>query len=222
MGVRKNVAANRSAAERRLPLTRQGIVEAAMRIVDADGLPALTMRRLAGDLGVATTAIYWHLRTRDEVLLGMLEVAVEEIEVPHDEGALWVDDLRTVCRSMRSMLRRHPWIPLVHGAFPGMSAPRYLTAVSAVGTRAGFDADQIALVARLLGTFVVGSTLRETSEPPAHSARDATLARWAELGEPELAQLMPALARVDDDALFERGLSYLLAGLSADAASPDL
>jgi len=205
--------------ERRQPLTRRAIVDAAMRIVDAEGLSALTMRRLAGDLGVATTAIYWHLRTRDEVLMGMLEVAVDELQLAQGDGRPWQDDARLVCRSMRALLLRHPWVPLIRREFPGVSAPRYLKAINAVGRRAGFTADEIAEVARLLGTFVVGSTLRQAGDPPQGGVHETTLVRWVELGEQELLELMPALARVDDDAVFERGLSYLIDGLAQDLTS---
>jgi AcrR family transcriptional regulator len=213
MAVKRNLA---STAEPRVPLTRRSIVDAAMLIVDADGLDALTMRRLAGDLGVATTAIYWHLRTRDEVLMGMLEVAVDELETPKDDGCPWQDDIIDLCRSMRALLLRHPWIPLVRREFPGVSVPHYLKALYTVGQRAGFDADETVHIARMLGTFVVGSALRAAGSPPQEGERETTLVRWAELGEQELLELMPALARIDDDAVFERGLHYLVDGLAKD------
>ena len=199
--------------DRRQPLSRRVIVLAAIAIVDAEGLPALTMRHLAGDLGVAATAIYWHLRTRDEVLRGMLEHVVDEIEPP-GAGNDWADDARSVCRSMRAMLVRHPWVPQLQRQFPSVTTPRFATAMNWIGRNAGFGQAGAAEMTRLLGAYVVGSTFNQVGSGLHAQLSDGTVARWAEQGQHELLDLVPALLRLDDDAVFERGLSYLLDGIA--------
>src|SRR2546427_11250328 len=94
-------------AARRGRLTREHILEAALRIADREGLAALTMRRLGADLGVAPMALYVHFRSKEELLTGLSDRIADELYVPARGSDDWAAQLREVARSMLGALRNH-------------------------------------------------------------------------------------------------------------------
>jgi AcrR family transcriptional regulator len=191
-------------------LTRATIVQAAIAIADADGMDAVTMRRLADDLGVVPTAIYWHLRSRNEVLQEMMVSATGELQVPDpDVDADWVELAREASRSLRTLLLRHRWVLPLVSQFPGVGVGGFVDAMLRIGEIAGFDTVESVKMARLVGTHVVGSVV------------------FADEGEPDVTA-MPDIAgrdrltfvaeyvRLDTSAVFEQGLGYILDGLRRD------
>ncbi len=107
-------------AGRRVPLTRERVLRAAMALADAGGLEALTMRRLARALGVEAMSLYYHARNRDDIVDGIVDLVVREIELPPLTGD-WKTATRASAVSAHQVLRRHPW-----ACNPLMSAPRVL------------------------------------------------------------------------------------------------
>ncbi|MFC8301624.1 TetR/AcrR family transcriptional regulator, partial [Micromonospora orduensis] len=95
----------------RTPLTRERILLAAVALADAAGIQALSMRNLAQDLGVVPMALYKHVANKDELLDGMIDVVVGEIDPPRDDLD-WKRSVRLRILSARQMLLRHPWAPL--------------------------------------------------------------------------------------------------------------
>ncbi|MGH8966341.1 MAG: TetR family transcriptional regulator, partial [Actinomycetes bacterium] len=90
------------------PLTRARIVEAAVALLDEEGIERLTMRRLAERLGVVAPSLYWHVDTKDDVL----DLAVDAIfgEVPPEAAAgAWRADVTAVITAWRAAMLRHPW-----------------------------------------------------------------------------------------------------------------
>src|SRR5688572_22711808 len=92
----------------RTPVTRERALLAAVKIADEHGLEGLTMRRLASALGVEAMSIYHHLRNKDEILDGMVELVFSEMELPPTD-VHWKDAVRARCASVREVLTRHPW-----------------------------------------------------------------------------------------------------------------
>ena len=88
-------------------LTRDRVLDAALAIADREGLPALTMRRLAAELGVAPMAVYMHVRSKEELLDGVADRIADQLEVPAEPGGDWAAQLREVARSMRKALAAH-------------------------------------------------------------------------------------------------------------------
>jgi AcrR family transcriptional regulator len=97
-----------SRGERR-PLTRERVLEAAIELTDAEGLDALSMRRLAKELGVEAMSLYGHVENKDDILGGMLDRVVAEIELPGDEVD-WKTAVRRNVVSDRDMRVRHRWV----------------------------------------------------------------------------------------------------------------
>ena len=89
-------------AHRRVPLSRERIVQAAIDVADREGLQALTMRRLGAELGVEAMAVYKHVSGKDDILDGMVELVVSLIETPGD-GLDWRDAMRRRAMSAREV-----------------------------------------------------------------------------------------------------------------------
>jgi AcrR family transcriptional regulator len=94
--------------ERRVPLSRERVLRAAVALADEGGIEALSMRRLAKDLGVEAMSLYNHVANKDEILDGIVDLVASEIDLPSD-GADWKTAIRKSAISTRDVLLRHPW-----------------------------------------------------------------------------------------------------------------
>jgi AcrR family transcriptional regulator len=97
---------------RRVPLTRARVLRRALRIADKQGLAALSMRKLAQELGVEAMSLYHHVENKDDIVDGLLEVVVSEIEVPKI-GDDWREAMRRRARSAHDVLTAHPWATML-------------------------------------------------------------------------------------------------------------
>ncbi|MGI8617242.1 MAG: TetR/AcrR family transcriptional regulator [Actinomycetota bacterium] len=95
-------------AEPRIPLNKERILLTAVALADADGVDSLSMRRIAEELDVVPMALYRHVANKDEMLDGMVDLAVGEIDPP-EAGLDWKTSMRRRILSARRMLLRHPW-----------------------------------------------------------------------------------------------------------------
>src|SRR4249920_75251 len=95
------------ATTRRKPLSRERIFDAALVLVDDEGIDALSMRKLGQALGYEAMSLYNHVKNKDEVLDGMLDLVLAEMEAPDPEGGL--PAIRAAALSAHEALRRHPW-----------------------------------------------------------------------------------------------------------------
>jgi AcrR family transcriptional regulator len=93
---------------RRRPLTRERVLTAAIALADEGGIEAVSMRRLARELGVEAMSLYNHVANKDEILDGIVEVIAEEAELP-EAGTEWKAAIRRSAISTRDMFVRHPW-----------------------------------------------------------------------------------------------------------------
>ncbi|GIE33703.1 TetR family transcriptional regulator [Actinoplanes italicus] len=190
---------------RRAPqLTRERIVTAAVELLDADGIDALTMRRLAQRLDVTSTALYWHVTTKDDVL----DLAVDEIfgGVPlTGPGPDWATDVRTLVHGWRTAMLAHPWAPTLIGRpWIGPNVLARTEFLQAALARGGLKDESLAVVTRLVANFVIGSAATETAWQRAVPAADRDAARrLVTAGHPDD-------SRWPDDLLFERGLDAIL------------
>ena len=96
--------------ERRAQLTREQVVTAAVELADRDGIGSISMRRLAQELGVEAMSLYTHVRSKDDLLDGMVDAVISMI--PADAGAAdWKASLRRMALGARGVMLRHPWAP---------------------------------------------------------------------------------------------------------------
>jgi AcrR family transcriptional regulator len=89
-------------------LSRAAVAERALALADRVGPDALTIRKLATDLGVTPMALYWHFRSKDDLLVAVADRIWSEVDIAVDRSAPWLDQLRTMFTSLLSVVRAHP------------------------------------------------------------------------------------------------------------------
>src|SRR5262249_42115808 len=124
--VAKNVNAR---AGRRTPLSRERVLQAAVKLADEIGVEALVMRRLGDQLGAEAVALYRHVASKDDILDGIVDIVAGEIELPA-VGGDWKHAMRGRATSAHEVLLRHPWATmlLVSRANVGPAMLRYVDA----------------------------------------------------------------------------------------------
>jgi AcrR family transcriptional regulator len=155
-----------STARPRSRLSRERVLRAAIVHADAGGLEALTMRRLAEELGVAPMALYRHVANRDDLIDGMVDIVFSEIDVPSADGD-WKAAMRRRAISVRDALARHRWaIGLMESrASPGPANLRHHDAVIGSLRAGGFDMAMVAHVYSLLDSYIYGFALTKMNLP---------------------------------------------------------
>jgi TetR/AcrR family transcriptional regulator, tetracycline repressor protein len=223
---RQNAA---NSATNRVTLTPQTVVERALVLADSEGLEAVTIRRLAKELGVTPMALYWHFRSKDELLDGMAARLFEEVDLSVDASARWQDQLRALLGSMLGVLRAHPFSAILLSTRTASSegSLRATEVVLDILGRGGFspaEATQIARHALSTVTNLVsgepGVVVREESGEMIDARRRARL--FLESLPPEryphlVESAGPLSEGVDPDIYFAFGLDLLLAGIEAMA-----
>jgi TetR/AcrR family tetracycline transcriptional repressor len=218
-------------APRRVPITREQVVQQAVALLDEAGFDGLTMRRLADRLGIRAASLYNHVRDKDE----LLALVADELsgEIPDLEpGGAWREQLAAVARDYRRVLLGHRDAARVLAAtLPlGPNRLRLIEQLLDVLCRAGFDDAEAADAAYVLNTYVVGFVLDETQALPAddrvgvEGPHDNVADALREQGErwyrelppgryPRLVALAEHLFAPTMEQRFEFGLTTLLDGL---------
>ena len=148
-------------------LSKRAVTERALKLADADGLDALTIRKLAQDLGVTPMALYWHFRSKEDLLEGVAEQVWGEIDVNVDTMAPWWAQLQGLLESLVSVLRVHPSAPqlLLEHEKRNEAARRATEVTLDILRNAGFDPQHASAIAR--NALWTGITL-VMSEPGYH------------------------------------------------------
>jgi AcrR family transcriptional regulator len=221
------------AAEPVAGLTRERILGTAIALADADGLGAVSIRRIAGELKARPMSLYAHIGSKDELLALMHDRVLGEALLGDVPGE-WQEALRAIARRTREVTLRHPWIIAEHLPRLGPSMLRHLEESAAAV--ASLDADDASKRALLIAvdTFTIGQVTLQLAGTVARSQGAGVDDAWrrsaAEYIEREVASgALPHLADFDvheltsagqAEAQFEQGLDWLLAGAAAqvDAA----
>ncbi|WP_242676359.1 TetR/AcrR family transcriptional regulator [Streptosporangium minutum] len=205
------------------PLSRARIIEEAVALLDAEGADRLTMRRLAERLGTGSTTLYWHVKTKDDVLDLALDMIFAEVEIPPEGGQGWRADITALISGWRAVLLRHPWSAALLGR--PMLGPNVLARsefLYATLLEAGVVEPHLTAAAYGLSNYVIGSGLMQATWP-AGAEQEARRAAREHLYAnreryPALAAHGPLVADGDWDTSFALGLSWLLDGIQADVA----
>ncbi|KAA9153241.1 GntR family transcriptional regulator [Amycolatopsis acidicola] len=208
-------------------LNRESIVRAAIEIADAEGLAALSMRRVATELGTATMSLYRHVPGKDDLMLLMTDAVFLEEPLPAEPPPGAREQLETLCRLQWRMFRRHPWLARSLSLTRPQPLPNGL-AHTEWSLRALGDLDpKEKLYAYLsLLNFVRGIAVNLEGEAEAERDTGLTPDEWMQTQEPELLPLLDGgdhphfteLVRHDIafelDEVFEFGLQRLLDGMA--------
>ncbi|MCU7821738.1 TetR/AcrR family transcriptional regulator [Kitasatospora sp. DSM 101779] len=194
-------------------LSRERIVDAALALVDADGLDALSTRRLATELSVSGPSLYNHFATKDDLLDAVVDSVMGEVDLSmFDAPEDWSTALRDWARSYRAALAAHPNVVPVLAQGPGRrpNALRLADAVFGCLVDAGWPRGQATRIGALMRYFITGSALGSFAggfpEDAAVYAAD-----YPHLGE---AHRLAEHRRTIDEGAFETGLDALLDGLA--------
>ncbi|WP_367319128.1 TetR/AcrR family transcriptional regulator C-terminal domain-containing protein [Streptomyces sp. HUAS ZL42] len=217
-----------AAAQSRAPLSRKRVLTAAVALADEGGVDALSMRKIAQALGVVPMALYKHVANKNELLDGMIDVLVGEIDPP-DGDADWKTAVRRRVLSARRMLLRHPWAPGViesrmkARATPTAAVMEYLDSMIGIFRAGGFSIDLVHHAMHVMGSRLLGFSqelFEDTSgrEPdPDAMPPEEMAARF-----PHITELAMAVAHdqesvvgpgCDDQFEFEFALDLTLDGL---------
>ena len=203
-------------------LSRERVLRAALVDADAGGLEAVTMRRLADELGVAPMALYRHVANRDDLIDGMVDVVFGELYLPPTRTD-WRRAMRKRAISVRDVLARHRWaIGLMESrSNPGPANLRHHDAVIGNLRAAGFDMEAVAHAYSLLDSYIYGFALTKMNLPFQSGDDVAEIAQTMlepfPVGEyPNLVAFITEIAvkpGYDYGNEFEAGLDVLLDGL---------
>jgi AcrR family transcriptional regulator len=155
-----------AARDQRPSLSRKRALATAVTIADAEGLGALTMRRLAQELGVEAMSLYHHVANKSDILDGMVDVVFAEIALPPQDVG-WKAALRVRCHSVRTALTRHPWAVAVieSRTTPGAANLRHHDAVIGCLRGGGFSIPLTAHAYSVLDAYVYGFVYQEIQLP---------------------------------------------------------
>ncbi|MFJ2772976.1 TetR/AcrR family transcriptional regulator [Streptomyces sp. NPDC087300] len=202
--------------ETRTHLNREDVLDAAANLVKQHGPAALTMRKLAAELGTAVTSIYWHVGNRESLLDALVERTVADLGEIRPSGATPDRRVVSVARALRRQLRDHPHlVAMVHER--GLTERMFLPAqralvheVHAAGLRGARAADAV----RAVQIHVVGHVLVERNRERAPVQRPGEDELWtAETAERDAALARALAGPLDPEALFTTSVRALVAGL---------
>jgi AcrR family transcriptional regulator len=161
----------------RAPLSRERVLRAAVELADESGIEALTMRALGRRLGVEAMSLYNHVGNKDDILDGISDLVLGDIEVP-PSGTEWKAAMRHRAISAHGVLLAHPWAAMLimsrYNIGPGMT--RYLDATLGRLREGGFTIDGALDAWNTLDSHLYGFTLQELNRPlrrRGHWPRDA-------------------------------------------------
>ncbi|RXZ73026.1 TetR/AcrR family transcriptional regulator [Agromyces albus] len=217
-------------ADRRAPLTRDRVLRTAVDLADTSGIDALTIRRLAEQLGVEPMSLYYHVPNKEAILDGIVDLVFQEIEeavggfAVSETDAAWRATLRARILAARTVMLRHPWTPAVMDTRTELSLTTARHVDSVVGTlrSGGLSYDLIHHAMHALGSRMYGfSQELGEGEGGGDSSDSGALEQMAAL-VPHLAEMLSVVRHDDPDSTlgwcddqfeFEFGLDIILDGL---------
>jgi len=225
----------RTEPHRRQPrLSREEIAATAVRIADIEGLEALSMRRLATELGAGTMTLYYYLRTKDELLALVTDAVMGELLLPPAEtlSSDWRAAITTIARRSRDALRRHQWmLDITDGPAVGPNSVRHfdqtMQAVAALDVDFAAKLDVVTAVDEYVFGFCLHERTAFHEDAATGEAMRAYVNELVATGEyPELTRLVERegiaelwsqiLSHAHDPQRFDRTLARLLDGIEHD------
>jgi AcrR family transcriptional regulator len=223
------------AGTRREPLNRERVLRAAVDLADREGIEALSMRRLGQELGVEAMSLYNHVGGKEDILDGMVDTIIGEIEPAPDDGA-WQPAARARILSARRTMLRHPWASavIVSRTQASPAVMRYMDTMAGILRRGGFSVDLLHHAFHALGSRVLGFSQElydDSSDLAAGDEMQAVMLSQMAKEYPYITQIVQQVVHddasvvgsgCDDQWEFEFALDLLLDGLERlRNASPD-
>ena len=206
--------------EPRLPLTRDRVLRAAIELADETGIETLSMRKLGQELGVEAMSLYNHVANKDDILGGMVDIVVGEIELPA-AGLDWKSAIRRTAISAYEVLLGHPWAANLVLSGPGLSYARlrYMDGILGSLRKGGFSAEMTDHAYHALDSHIMGFTLWQVGISAGLANTSSVEDFLRELDQDaypylaEHAQQHMKARDPDDEGEFAFGLDLILDGL---------
>jgi AcrR family transcriptional regulator len=204
-----------------MQLTRKLIIGAAIELIEQDGVDAVSMQRLASELGCGVVSLYHHVPSRSALLDGVADAVMSGIAATSVPGTDWQEQVRAQASAFRQITRAHPRCAMVVISRPASSAAIVRPAEDALATlrAAGFGRAEAVRIVRAFVAYIVGSVLPAAAVSPGladgggDGDRRRPRLRAAEF--PQVTDLAPELSNSDDEADFEFGLDLLIRAVAA-------
>ncbi len=204
----------------RVPLSKERVLHTAIRLADESDIEVLSMRKLAQALGVKAMSLYNHVANKDDIIDGIVDIVVSEIEVP-DLTADWKTAMRHRATSAHAVLLRHPWatMPMVSRINVGPAMLRYVDATLGCLFEAGFSPEMADHAWNVIDSHIYGFTLQELNFPIEAAEYSATATDYLPMipadKYPYMNRLSHQVAEGHYDGIheFEFGLDLILDGL---------
>lgn len=199
-------------------LTREAVLEAALDLIDSRGMAALTMRRLASELGVDPMAIYHHVDGKPALLSGVIALVFGGLRVVRDPDAEWQAQVQAFARAYHDLALAHPNLVLALVSEPEAGAEAALAASESLYTAlaaAGLQPQQIVQAADLVVDYLNGYALGALAQPGKTGPQLPDLARRSAAEYPTLYRVFSNLADHADHGSYEAGLAIILMGIAA-------
>ena len=215
-----------SSTEPRVPLTKDRVLRAAVDLADESGIESLSMRKLGQKLGVEAMSLYNHVANKDDILDGIIDVVVSEIEVLSGE-ADWKVAMRERALSAREVLLRHPWAPslMASGTKPGPAMLRFFDSTLGLLREAGFSIEMTHHAIHAIGSRALGFTQDLFGEDKEDLGPEVAAIFLRQMADeyPYITELSLEVSHDDETTLdgwddqvqFEFGLDLILDGLDS-------
>ncbi|SFK88508.1 transcriptional regulator, TetR family [Streptosporangium canum] len=157
-------------------LSREAVVDQALEIGSAEGLQAVTIRRLAQELGVTPMALYWHFKNKEQLIIGMADHLVEGFVITEDYDRPWQEQLRELVAGLIKVLRRYPCAAAVLEEVDHITVPSFLRVWDTglgLAKQAGFSYEESCLISRYLLQGAIALAAGPTDRRPGLSDQDA-------------------------------------------------
>ncbi|HSR84648.1 MAG TPA: TetR/AcrR family transcriptional regulator C-terminal domain-containing protein [Streptosporangiaceae bacterium] len=203
-----------------MQLTRRRIIDAAISMIERDGVDAISMDRLATELGCGMVSLYHNVPSKSALLDSVADAVLSDIEIPLAGAAGWQEQIRAQARAFRRVARAHPRCAMVVASRPASSAGVIRIVEQAVGTLcdAGFGGQDAVRIVRALAALSIGLILGESGIAPGLADAADAEPRRLRLRPSEFPHLTALAAEVrahDPDADFECSLDMLVRGIAA-------
>jgi TetR/AcrR family tetracycline transcriptional repressor len=210
-------------------LSRALVVDRALVIADAEGLEAVTIRRLATELDVTPMALYWHFRTKDDLLAGTADRVLDELAIPPDTGS-WASRIQAAITALVEALRPHPQVAMLvaHRILLHPTGLALTETALACLSEAGFTpAESAQMAEHALQTAIMLVTGNQVDDSGSVEQRDGEIAaKTAMIASlpadqyPHLKLMAADLMQCQDvDQFFALGVEHFVAGLQGLAAA---
>jgi AcrR family transcriptional regulator len=209
---------------RRDPLNRDRVLRAAVELADREGLDSLSMRRVGQELGVEAMSLYNHVASKGDLLDGMVDIVIGEIDPP-TQGPDWKPILRARILSARQTLLRHRWASdvIVSRRSPTRQMLAYMDSMAEI-VRAGLSLDLTHHAFHVLGSRILGFTQElfdDSGQPEGNADELALMVQQMAIHYPHIAEIAATASHddssvvgsgCDDQYEFEFGLDIILDG----------